>query len=230
MAKLTFGQIEQLWVGNGGNPALAPQMAGIALAESGGNTTSLNDDPNTGDYSVGLWQINYFNGMLNSRTAAYGAPSVLQADPNAQAKAAIDLAGSNGQGVFQNWRGDVVGAATKGGTVLSLPQVQSIAAAHNLGSTADAMDPTGIVGQVWNGFLTYGVNPVIGNAVDPGALASSTPTQSDVAKWLGIPNINWSIVGGITMAIAFILIGIYIIFRTQINEGIGDTGKAAAIA
>ena len=98
-------QIEALWIKNGGPPAWAPLMAGIAIAESGGNTTSLNNNPATGDYSVGLWQINYFGGMLGPRSQKYGTPTQLQASPDAQAKAAIDLFGQNGAGLT-NWTND----------------------------------------------------------------------------------------------------------------------------
>jgi hypothetical protein len=62
----------------------------------------LNNNPNSGDYSVGLWQINYFGGMLRERTIRYGAPQVLQQNPIAQAKAAANLAGTNGSGLH-NW-------------------------------------------------------------------------------------------------------------------------------
>jgi hypothetical protein len=80
-------------------------MAAVAMAESGGMTNNLNNNPGTGDYSVGLWQINYYNGMLAGRTKEYGAPATLAEDPNAQAKAAISLFGTNGSGL-SNWQGD----------------------------------------------------------------------------------------------------------------------------
>jgi hypothetical protein len=101
---LTFQQIEQVWTSNGGSPGWAPLMAGIAIAESGGNIVALNNTPATGDYSVGLWQINYYNGLLASRTNAYGSPAALQNDVNLQAKAAISLF-ANGAGI-RNWQGD----------------------------------------------------------------------------------------------------------------------------
>jgi hypothetical protein len=91
---LTFDQIQALWVQNGGKPGWAPLAAAIAIAESGGNTASLNNTPATGDYSVGLWQINYFGSLLPGRTQSYGSPAALQSDPNAQAKAAIQLSGN----------------------------------------------------------------------------------------------------------------------------------------
>lgn len=106
MPKLSLGQIENLWIHNGGTPGWAPLMAGIALAESGGTTGALNNTPATGDYSVGLWQINYYNGLRSGRTASYGSPTALLASGTLQAKAAISLFG-NGAG-SSNWQNDHV--------------------------------------------------------------------------------------------------------------------------
>lgn len=92
MTTLTFGQIEDLWTRNGGNPAIAPVMAAIALAESGGRTDVLNTK--APDYSVGLWQINYYGNLGPSRTAQYGSPADLVADPNRQAQAAVAISGN----------------------------------------------------------------------------------------------------------------------------------------
>lgn len=97
--KYTYGQIETLWVQNGGSAAAAPIAAAIALAESGGNTSSLNNNASTGDYSVGLWQVNYFGPLLASRSTRYGPPSELQSNPDLQAKAAIDISGNG-----RNWQ------------------------------------------------------------------------------------------------------------------------------
>lgn len=94
--KLTYAQIEGVWIQAGGDPKLAPLMAAIAMAESGGHPFEINDTPSTGDYSVGLWQINYYNGLAQSRTAAFGTPEALRRDPLAQARAAISLSKSQG--------------------------------------------------------------------------------------------------------------------------------------
>ncbi len=110
---LSYAQIEKLWTDNGGSKAMAPVMAAIAIAESGGNPTSLNNNPNTGDYSVGLWQINYYGNLLSSRTAAYGTPQALQGNANAQAKAAISL--SNNGTNLAPWRSDPVAGAVLAG-------------------------------------------------------------------------------------------------------------------
>lgn len=122
---LSFAQIEQLWEKAGGSPSLAPTMAAIALAESGGNPQALNNNPSTGDYSVGLWQINYYGNLLSSRTQRYGPPSLLQSNPLANAKAAVDLAqGGNGlgnwttytSGAFRQYLGGSSGGPAAGGT------------------------------------------------------------------------------------------------------------------
>lgn len=97
MATWTYGQIEQLWIRNGGDPNKAAVAAAIAMAESGGgNDQALNNNPKTGDYSVGLWQTNYFGNLLQSRTQAYGSPSDLLASADAQAKSAVSIS-NNGQ-------------------------------------------------------------------------------------------------------------------------------------
>lgn len=46
----------------------------IGLCESGGDPSVLNNNPNTGDYSCGLFQINYYGNLYAGRTAAFGPP------------------------------------------------------------------------------------------------------------------------------------------------------------
>lgn len=105
MPQLNYQQVQDLWIANGGDPAWAPLMAGIAWGESNWYTDALNPNKDTQDYSVGLWQINYFGSLREPRTAKYGSPEQLRADPNLQAKAAIDLFGDNGAGIG-NWTND----------------------------------------------------------------------------------------------------------------------------
>lgn len=123
MTIYSFGALVNLWLSAGGPAKWAQTMAGVALAESGGNSTSLNNNPNTGDYSCGFWQINYYNGLYASRAAAYGTPEQLLASPQRQVRAAINLLGG-GPGIT-NWEGDLVGqkAIDNGSQPLSLPQI-----------------------------------------------------------------------------------------------------------
>ena len=107
--RLSYGQIKQLWIANGGAPSRADIMAAIAMAESGGNVAAHN--PNPPDDSWGLWQINYYGALRQPRTSAYGSPERLAADPNAQARAAIDIS-NNGQNL-QPWSTFTDGAYKK---------------------------------------------------------------------------------------------------------------------
>lgn len=89
---LTYQQLQQLWVQNGGNVAYAPLMAAIGLAESGGNPTSLNPTDNNGKQSsFGIWQIS--NGTHNP-------PSPNWSDPNVNAQLAVQKFNSQGLGAW----------------------------------------------------------------------------------------------------------------------------------
>lgn len=111
MSVLSFQQLEDLWIQAGGSPSLASEMAAIAEAESGGRSDVLNNNPSTGDYSVGPWQINYYGNLAPSRTARYGTPDALRANPLLDAKAAVDLA-AGGKGLH-NWSTWTSGAYLK---------------------------------------------------------------------------------------------------------------------
>lgn len=54
-------------------------MGAIAIAESSGDAAVVNNTPSTGDYSVGLFQINYFDGLYDSRVRQFGTPAQLVA-------------------------------------------------------------------------------------------------------------------------------------------------------
>lgn len=83
-------------------------MAGIAGNESGYDLHVINDTPGTGDYSCGLWQINYYASLYASRAAAYGTPRQLLASGLAgQARAAADL--WHTAGGFSPWAADIIG-------------------------------------------------------------------------------------------------------------------------
>ena len=94
MAYYNNSEVQQIWLNNGGNPEAAAIMGAIAMAESTGNSAALNNNPATGDFSVGLWQVNYYGSLGPGRTAAYGTWQYLQNDVNAQAKAAISISGN----------------------------------------------------------------------------------------------------------------------------------------
>lgn len=88
MANLTYSQLEGLWIKNGGSTSLAPIMAAIALAESGGDPHAENQTDNKGKQSsFGLWQIS---------TGTHTAPSPNWSDPNVNAQLAVAKLKSQG--------------------------------------------------------------------------------------------------------------------------------------
>lgn len=83
MATYTYGQLEGLWVDAGGSAALAPIMAAIAMAESGGNSAAVGHNTN-GSTDTGLWQINSVHNVSG------------MTDPEANAKEAVKIYKSQG--------------------------------------------------------------------------------------------------------------------------------------
>lgn len=72
--------------------ANAEILAAIGGPESSYDYTVINDTPATGDYSVGIWQINYYDGDYAPRVAEFGTPLDLIADgPIGQAVAAYTV-------------------------------------------------------------------------------------------------------------------------------------------
>lgn len=79
-------QIHEVWLRNGGSPALSPIATGVALAESNGwvEAVSPADDH-------GLWQIN----RIHFGTFGFTDRTVLDPDLNAQAAITISSNGRN---------------------------------------------------------------------------------------------------------------------------------------
>lgn len=99
---LTYAQIEGLWVQAGGSQDTAPLAAAIAMAESGGNPNSVNNNAHTGDLSYGLWQINMIGQLGPSREKQFGITNYSQLlDPLTNAKAAVAV--SSGGKDFTPW-------------------------------------------------------------------------------------------------------------------------------
>lgn len=87
----------------GATPDQAARLTAIGGLESGYRTNALNDTPATKDYSVGIWQENYYGDMLAGRTASYGSPAELAADPKRQAQTAVTMSGGPGGTNFAPW-------------------------------------------------------------------------------------------------------------------------------
>lgn len=92
---LTYSQLEQVWIQAGGSKALAPLMAAIALAESGGYAGATNPTDNGGTQtSWGLWQIS--NGTHSSPAPAGTDPY----NPLENARLAVQKYNSQGLGAW----------------------------------------------------------------------------------------------------------------------------------
>lgn len=83
-----------------------PASAAVTLTAIGGvesdwNVNALNNTPATGDYSIGVWQINYYGSLYGPRTAEFGPPQQLIGNLKAQARAAAALYSQSGFGPWQ---------------------------------------------------------------------------------------------------------------------------------
>jgi Lysozyme like domain len=79
--QFSYSQLEQLWIQNGGSVSAAPMAAAIAMAESGGNASATDNDPN-GTVDRGLWQINSVNGALSTYDTNQNARAAIQLSDN----------------------------------------------------------------------------------------------------------------------------------------------------
>jgi hypothetical protein len=175
MATYSYGQLEQLWIDAGGSKALAPLMAAIALAESGGNPAANNYTDNGGTQtSWGLWQIS--NGT-------HTAPAANINDPLTNAKAAVAKYNSQGLGAWgtytsgaykQYYQGSTAGSALpQGGNSKSssTPDATLTAWGPNVPSWAlPALGPAGLVA---------------GAVEDVGGLISGAPQIASTGAALG---------------------------------------------
>ena len=80
--RYSYGQLKTLWVLAGGAPSLAPTMAAIAMAESGGLTSAHNPSG-----ASGLWQIEI---PVNAQYVPGGAANVYNPLANARGAVAIE--------------------------------------------------------------------------------------------------------------------------------------------
>ncbi len=154
-------------------------MTAIAGQQSGWNPTSLNNNPSTGDYSVGLWQINYFGNLLNSRTQQYGPPSSLISNPQDQANAAYQLAGGNELVGLSNWalaaspRSGSIPTPESGGASIAPFIPEAMSAASEVGTFGPASASQIAQASAWPGSTPLGsaINNTGGTKLNPKAQA-----------------------------------------------------------
>ncbi len=98
--KQAFRQLQIAGMGDGN----ANIGAAIGEAESGFDYMVLNDTPSTGDYSVGIWQINYYGSLYASRTGQFGTPKELAlSGVVGQANACMGVFSSSGWGAWTTY-------------------------------------------------------------------------------------------------------------------------------
>jgi Lysozyme like domain len=104
----SYAQLEGLWVNAGGSAAMAPLMAAIAEAESGGCSTAVNPTDNGGTQSsFGLWQIS---------TGTHTPPSASWADGATNAALALAKYKSQGLGAWGTYTSGAYKAFMNGAT------------------------------------------------------------------------------------------------------------------
>jgi Lysozyme like domain len=115
--KLSFAQLEGLWLQAGGAYQVAPVMAAIALAESGGRPTATNLTDNGGTQSsFGLWQIS---------TGTHNPPNPNWSNPLTNAQLAVTKYNSQG---LNAW-----GTYTSGAYKQTLPTAYALIAPTTAG-------------------------------------------------------------------------------------------------
>lgn len=105
MAKLSKDQITQYAKGAGFLGDDIDIAYAVAMAESGGDPTSHNQNSSTGDDSYGLWQINMIGDMGPSRRAQFGITSNSQLfDPATNARCAKIIKDGSGWNAWSTYK------------------------------------------------------------------------------------------------------------------------------
>ena len=226
MADYTFAQLEGLWIQAGGNRAVAPVMAAIALAESSGNPGAINKTDNYGrQTSWGLWQIS--DGTHNMPVA-----NIL--DPLVNAQQAVAKYNASG---FAPW-----GTYTTGAYTQFLPKGYQAPAAVNVSGGGGSSGGGGGGGGGFNPFdLVDNIGKTIGNLIsepvsiatgvssiahDVGLLSSTLNTMFNDALWLFQPK-NWVRIFAFIFGVGALLPGVWMLSKA--GKGEGDISLALGI-
>lgn len=195
----------------------------VSLAENNSAQPELNDTPATGDYSVGYWQINYFGNLMSSRTAAFGPPSLLLTNQQANANAAYALSGGGKD--FTPW------STWKDGKFRQYLPEASLAASMidpTAAVSAGAIPmPSGIgatgqlVGLNANPGDAFGLPGTIANALIPGA-----PLVGKLANLLTPENLKFSF--EIAVGAAVTMIGVWMLVADKSAGYVANAVKGAA--
>lgn len=223
MANYTFSQLEGLWIQAGGNRAVMPIMAAVALAESGGDAQAINPTDNGGrQTSWGLWQIS--NG-----THSMPVPNIL--DPLVNAKQAVAKYKASG---FSPWGTYASGAylkyLPKG---YQAPTLVNVTGASASGATSGGgLDPFKLIddiGKTIGGLISEPVSLATSFssiAHDFGLLAGVLNTMLNDALWLFKPS-HWVRIFAFMFGVGALLPGIWMLSKA--GKGEGDISLALGI-
>lgn len=147
MPLYTQSQIQTLWRNNAPSHSDPVIASAIAMAESSGLSTSLNDNPATQDFSVGLWQINYFGSLLATRTKEFGPWTQLIQHPVTQVLAATRISGGGTDwSTWSTYRNGAYLAFMPGGSAPSAPPAVT---------NPTGMDPTAFLHTLANQLVDW---------------------------------------------------------------------------
>ena len=244
---LSLPQIYALLRANGASPQDALDLTQISTREDGSGTINVvNNTPSTGDYSVGFFQINYLGSLMGPRTQAYGSPAQLASSPMAQVQAALKLWNS-GKGA-SNWsphlQSGVVEPWTYGTNNSLAIQAQQAAESNYMGVANGALQSLGLpsvddtppITPAWDS-STSGSSSGDGSS-GGGVIQLNSDGSSGVQTLFGnaalgtivgrlaSPGFWWS-AGFIIVAGLFLLIGMIILFRKDIERTAGAAMAAA---
>jgi len=211
MATYSYGQLEQLWIQAGGPRAVAPLMAAIALAESGGNPQAANKTDNGGTQtSWGLWQIS---------DGTHNEPVQGILNPLTNAQQAVDKYKSQGLGAWGTYTSGAFRKFYKGNvSPTSLPQ----GGGELVGSWGqfwhDVTSPFGAVGSA-----TSGAEGAVGGLI---GIENSIAGFLHGLEWFFIPG-NWvRIICGLG-GVALMIPGLKALMQSA--QGTGDASLAIGI-
>lgn len=236
----SYGQLEQLWIQAGGPKSLAPLMAAVAMAESGGRANATNPNDNGGTQtSWGLWQVS--DGTHNEPV-----PGIL--DPLTNARAAVAKYHSQGLGAWgtydsgayrQYYQGNVPPSSLPQGGQgtgwlanpnLGQPNAQLTSFNPNVlaGPQGIIQAISGSIANMVSGALSGGGGTsggIGGIAVGVGQLTDDFSKFLNDIQWLFVPS-HWVRMACAVAGTALLIPGLRALTRT----GSGDMSLAMGIA
>jgi TP901 family phage tail tape measure protein len=194
----SYGQLESLWTGAGGSPSIAPTMAAIALAESGGGQYAHNPSG-----ASGLWQIlgqlvpgniydphiNALNAVAKYRSQGLGAWTTYTNGSYRHFLGGAQQGGGGGGGIFDTIFGAIGGTISDllGGVLDKLPKAPKLAPWIS-GLPGFLLDKAGgFVKKTIEGLFSGGGGSTNASGIAGTSLFDSYP----VAKWI-VPILDWA--------------------------------------